>query len=125
MFCIPNIICSALNFFFFFFFLILLFSLPLIPHLSLQPGCDPMTAPVPVPMLLFPHQVRWIYASFSSLGTVYTSAVIQKKAEKGTGNQKMSTFPCHFSFVTRPFDPTSASGGFRSREIFLLQEEMK
>lgn len=43
---------------------------PLIAHLPLQPGCDPMTAPVPVPQLLFPYQVRRL-SSLSPLGTVF------------------------------------------------------
>lgn len=90
------------------FFPIFIAFFPLIQHPSLQPGCDPMTAPVPVPMLLFPHQVRWIYLSLNSIGTVFTSA------EKGQTNQRICNFTC--LFVTRLFDPKSAAaaGGLRS-----------
>lgn len=77
----------------------------LIPHFSLQPGCDPMTAPVPVPMLLFPHQVRWIYPSLNSLGTVFVSAVRQKKRDR---KSEEVLFHLPF-FVTRPKECSWAS----------------
>ena len=66
---------------------------PFIPRLSLQPGCDPMTAPVLVPMLLHSNQVRWICPSSSHL----SRDTLQNG--KGTESQKINAFTgplfCH------------------------------
>lgn len=83
---------------------------------SLQPDCDPMSAPVPVPMLLISQQVRCIFPSFDCLGTAFISAAKRQQIRK-----------CPFSLtfcVARSFEPKSAAAGVKSREIFFLQEEM-
>ncbi len=78
------VFCSALKFIFWNFCIpVFMFSFLLIPRLSQQPGCDSVTAPVPMPLLFLPQHVRWIFPSFISLGTVSNSTVRQTKAEKG------------------------------------------
>lgn len=53
----------------------------LILHPTSQPGSDPMTVPVPVPMVLFPHKVRWIYH--------YLFSPVLSGGRKQTGDRKV------------------------------------
>lgn len=86
-----------------------------------------MTAPVPVPMLLLSHQVRWIHPSFTFPGTSRVCAV-REKPEKGQ-KVRRSTFtsPSLFIYFMSP-DPLTQRVQLqlviRSREIILLQEEI-
>lgn len=78
-----------------------LYGFLLIPHLTLQPGCDPMTVPVPVPMVLFPDKVRRIYH--------YLFSPLQSGARKQKRDRKVQ-LQC--LFIPRILDPKSAAAAF-------------
>lgn len=120
LFCKPVFLYSTFKYILDFCILLFMGFFPLVLNF-LQPDCDPMTAPVPVPMLLISQQVRCIFTSFDCLGTAFISAARKNNAAK---KRQMRKCPFSFAFcVARSFEPKSAAAGVKSREIFFLQEE--